>query len=147
MNSKGHHHAEQATITLGSASKPLFLSFFTMISCDWHKSAKVNFSIFQWILFTSSSTISQDYLKLVHPRTTCTLNHHFYFNCIARLWKHLPMINPTLPATYSTCNPAKIKSHSWEHFISHCYPDLTCSFHLLIVSMLPLLKAVYFKFN
>ena len=54
-----------------------------------------NFNISQHISFTCSNTRSRDYQKLLHPRTTFALHHHFYFNRIARLWNYLPV---TLPA-------------------------------------------------
>ena len=88
----------------------------------------VNFDINQFISFISNNNRSGDHLKLVHPRTTSSLHHHFYFNRIARLWNYLPVINLTLPAHIIK---QKIKSYLWEHFTSHFYPDQTCSFHLL----------------
>jgi len=85
----------------------------------------VNFNINQYISFASSNTRSSDHLKLVHPRTISALHHHFYFNCIARLWNYLPVIN------LSYIIKQKIKSYLLEHFNSHFHPDQICSFHLL----------------
>ena len=48
--------------------------------------------------FISSNTRLGDHLKLVYPRATSALYHHFCFNRIARLWNYLPVINLTLQA-------------------------------------------------
>jgi len=67
-----------------------------------------------------------DYVKLVHPRTTSALYHHFY---LSRLWNCLPVINLTLPAYIIK---QKIKSYLSEHFNSYFHPDqILCSFQLL----------------
>jgi len=96
-----------------------------------------NFNVSQYISFTNSNARSGDHLKLVHPRSTSALHHHFYFNCIARLWNYLPVLNLTLPAHITK---KKIKSYLWEHFTCHFQvsfrPDMLFS---LIVSMLPVL--------
>jgi len=87
-----------------------------------------NFNISQYTSFTNSNTRSGDHLKLIHPRSTSALHHHFYFNRIARLWNYLPVINLTLPAHITK---KKIKSYLWEHFTCHFHTDQTCSIHLL----------------
>ena len=59
-----------------------------------------NFDIKDFISFNNSSTRSGSNLKLCHPRAL-----HFYFNQIARLWNHMPVIRRYI-ITF-TCHQAK----------------------------------------
>jgi len=103
-----------------------------------------NFNISQYISFISSNTRSGDHQKLVHPRTTSVLDHHFYFNHIARLWNYLPVIS-LIPLVHII--KQRIKSYLWEHFTSHFNQDQTCSFHLLCPCYQCLRQSIPANFN
>ena len=61
------------------------------------KSPTDNFDIKSHITFANNSTRSGTYKKLIYPKTSNAIQHHFYLNRITRLHNYLPVINLSLP--------------------------------------------------
>ena len=82
--------------------------------------------LLNYIAFTSNSTISSSFNKLVHPLATTNRIKHFYFNRLPRLWNALPSIN--LTHSHNTIM-GNIRSLFWNHFVDNFDENNLCSFH------------------
>ena len=87
-----------------------------------------HFDIRNFIIFSTQSTRSVSFLKLVHLRSQISDAHHFYFAHLVRLWNSLPVIDITLP---DHIIKSKITDHLWVNFRANFDSNLPCSFHLL----------------
>jgi len=92
------------------------------------KSPSDNFNINGYTNFASSNTRSGTYQKLIHSRSFSTVQQHFYFNKIARLYNHLPVIDLSL---YINTIKHGLTNYFWSHFINNFNSERTCMFHLL----------------
>ena len=89
------------------------------------KSPTDNFSINNHITFASVTTRSRTHQKL---RTSTTIQCHFYFNRIVRLYNHLPVIDLSL-----SINTIKnrIFNYFWIHFTHNFNSERACTYHFL----------------
>ena len=87
-----------------------------------------HFDIRDFITFSTQSTISASFLKLVHLRSQISDVYHFYFACLVRFWNSLPAIDITLP---DHTIKRKITICAWVNFRANFESSLPCSFHLL----------------
>ena len=85
-----------------------------------------SFNILNYIAFTSNSTRSSSFNKLVHPLAKTNRIKHFYFNRLPRLWNALPPIN--LTHSHNTIM-GNIRSLFWNHFVDNFDENNLCSFH------------------
>jgi len=92
------------------------------------KSSSDYFNIRDHITFTSNSTRSGSYRKLIHTRTTSAAQHHFYFNRIVRLYNYLPVIDISLPTNTIKC---RLTHYFWTHFSNKFDSDRACTFRIL----------------
>ena len=92
------------------------------------KSPTDNFNINNHITFASGTTRSGTHRKLVHLRTPTTIQYHFYFNRIVRLYNHFPVIDLSL-----SINTIKnrIINYLWTHFILNFDSERACTHHFL----------------
>ena len=92
------------------------------------KSPTDNFNIRNHIAFVSNSTRSGVHQKLVHPKSSSAVHHHFYFNRIVRLYNYLPVINLSLPTNVIK---QQIINYFWTKFTTNFNSAITCTFHIL----------------
>ena len=92
------------------------------------KSPTDSFNIDNHITFASSTTRSGTYQKLVHSRTSTTIQRHFYFNRIIRLYNHLLVIDLSL--SINTINN-HITNYFWTHFTDNFNSERACIYHFL----------------
>ena len=92
------------------------------------KSPTDNFNINNYITFASGTTRSRTHHKLVHLRTSTTIQRHFYFNRIVRLYNHLPVIDLSL--SINTIKNRLI-NYFWTHFTHNFNSERACTYHFL----------------
>ena len=92
------------------------------------KSPTDNFNISNYITFASGTTRSRTHHKLVYFRTSTTIQRHFYFIRIVRLYNHLPVIDLSL-----SINTIKNRLiiYFWTHFTHNFNSERTCTYHFL----------------
>ena len=93
-----------------------------------YKKPLPHFDIRDFITFSTQSTRSASFLKLVHLRSQISDVYHFYFARLVRLWNSLPAIDITLP---DHTIKRKITDYLWVNFKANFESSLPCSFHLL----------------
>ena len=103
------------------------ISTFT-VNRDKETRVTDSFNINRYINFASSNTRSGTNQKLIHSRSSSTVQQHFYFNRIARLYNYLPVIDLSL--SISTIKH-RLKNYFWSHFNNNFNSERACSFHLL----------------
>ena len=91
-----------------------------------YKKPSPHFDIRNYITFSTHSTRSASFSKLVHLRSNASASYHFYFARLVRLWNSLPVIDITLP---DYIIKAKITNHLWQNFINKFNSSLPCTFH------------------
>ena len=90
------------------------------------KSPADNFNIHRYVTFARGNTRSASNQKLTHPRTSSTVQQHFYR--IARLYNYLPVNDLSLSTdTIKHC----LTNYFWSHFTYNFNPERACTFHLL----------------
>ena len=90
-----------------------------------------HFDINEFITRPSSGTYctrSTASHKLSHSTSTSSLQHHFYFHRLPRLWNSLPPINLSLSIKSLK---SEITYHFINHFINHFDHVNTCTYHTL----------------
>ena len=93
-----------------------------------YKKPLPHFDIRDFITFSTQSTRSASFLKLVHLRSQISDVYHFYFARLVRLWNSLPAIDITLP---DHTIKRKITDCLWVNFKAKFESSLPCSFHFL----------------
>ena len=80
------------------------------------------FSITNYIEFSSSNTRSGATNKLIHRRHLNNTSRHSYFHRLPSLWNAMPIIDLNL--SFATIKE-KLKAYLWNHFISNFNDDIT----------------------
>ena len=93
-----------------------------------YKKPLPHFDISNLITFSTQSTRSASFVKLVHLKSQTSDAHRFYFPRLVRLWNSLPFIDITLPEHMIK---TKLTDYFWANFIANLNSNLPCSFHLL----------------
>ena len=99
-----------------------------MFLIEYLKSPTDSFNINNHIIFASGTTKSGTYQKLVHSRTSTTIQRHFYINRIIRLYNHLPVIDLSL-SIHTIKN--HITNYFWTHFTDNFNSERACTYHFL----------------
>ncbi len=92
------------------------------------KSPSSHFNIADIISFNISNTRSSSYLKLRHSVSKTSIQGHFYFHRIPRLWNSLPLLDTSLSIPSIR---ARLRQHFWNHFVTNIDPNNLCSYHYL----------------
>ena len=92
------------------------------------KSPTDNFNINNYITFASGTTRSRAHHKLVHLRTSTTIQRHFYFNKIVRFYNHFPVFDLSL--SINTIKNRLI-NYFWIHFTHNFNSERACTYHFL----------------
>ena len=110
------------------ANKSIYEINDIMFFVKSYKRPLPHFDIRNFITFSTQSTRSASFLKLVHLRSQISDAHHFYFACLVRLRNSLPAIDITLP---DHIIKSKITDHLWVNFKANSDSSLPCLFYLL----------------
>ena len=87
-----------------------------------------SFPVLEFVSFSSSSTRSSTFSKLIPRRVSSSLHQHSYFSRIVRLWNFLPPID--VSKSYSLLK-SDLLNFFQSHFISHFVPSNPYTFHVL----------------
>ena len=89
-----------------------------------------NFTILEFVSFSSHKTRSSSHAKLKVNFRRLSTTWHFHFNRVVRTWNSLPesCLDLSLPLPVIR---QRIMEHFWDHFTSHFNSNSPCTYHYI----------------